>query len=422
MSLGWAGREEVTVRAQPRPARERPFVVRSRRGFRDREFKTLAEAVRQVRSHDVVEIHGNGPFTSPPVLLGSKPLTIRAGPGFRPVIEFEHQPGKGTFVYLASSAALVLEGLDLRIAGIPKWELGNPGHIVARVNGAPFHVAHCRIIVKGVGDGLQAVDSPECVLRHSEVIRNKNSAHALLSFGNIPNSGRIDISNSLLAGGHWGLMLNRKSLEARDLSVRLHGNTLSSRVPLFLRHGQRELPAEDGKAPPISLESTANVIESSEGFFRFDLAAYKADETVVSAAQAEALLPRLVRWQMRDNLLPEGVPLLRCVQAMHTPLPGWRERKTLAEWDQFWGLPPNQSLQGRPVFSDENLAIRHVLKPEELTAADFKLQPASPGHGLGPGRKDLGAPVDEVGPGPAYERWKKTPDYREWLKKTGQIQ
>lgn len=97
---------------------------------------------------------------------------------------------------------------------------------------------------------MQAVDSPECVLRHSEVIRNKNSAHALLSFGNIPNSGRIDISNSLLAGGHWGLMLNRKSLEARDLSVRLHGNTLSSRVPLFLRHGQRELPAEDGKAPP----------------------------------------------------------------------------------------------------------------------------------------------------------------------------
>ena len=61
------------------------------------------------------------------------------------------------------------------------------------------------------------------------------------------------------------------------------------------------------------------------------------------------------------------------------------------------------------------------MKPEDVTAADFKLRPDSPGRGLGPGRKDLGAPVDEVGPGPAYERWQKTPDYQEWLKKTGQV-
>jgi hypothetical protein len=29
--------------------------------------------------------------------------------------------------------------------------------------------------------------------------------------------------------------------------------------------------------------------------------------------------------------------------------------------------------------------------------------------------------VDLVGPGEAYERWKKTPDYQEWLKETGQL-
>ena len=35
--------------------------------------------------------------------------------------------------------------------------------------------------------------------------------------------------------------------------------------------------------------------------------------------------------------------------------------------------------------------------------------------------KDLGADVDLVGPGPAYERWKKTPEYQQWLKDTGQV-
>ena len=29
--------------------------------------------------------------------------------------------------------------------------------------------------------------------------------------------------------------------------------------------------------------------------------------------------------------------------------------------------------------------------------------------------------MDLVGPGPAYERWKKTPEYQQWLKDTGQL-
>ena len=35
--------------------------------------------------------------------------------------------------------------------------------------------------------------------------------------------------------------------------------------------------------------------------------------------------------------------------------------------------------------------------------------------------KNVGADVDLVGPGPAYERWKKTPEYQQWLKDSGQV-
>jgi hypothetical protein len=62
-----------------------------------------------------------------------------------------------------------------------------------------------------------------------------------------------------------------------------------------------------------------------------------------------------------------------------------------------------------------------VLVPEKIIPNDFRLRPDSAGYRAGPDGKDLGADVDLVGPGEAYERWKKTPEYQEWLKETGQM-
>ena len=42
------------------------------------------------------------------------------------------------------------------------------------------------------------------------------------------------------------------------------------------------------------------------------------------------------------------------------------------------------------------------------------------GYRAGPDGKDLGPDIDLVGPGEAYERWKKTPEYQKWLEETGQ--
>jgi hypothetical protein len=47
---------------------------------------------------------------------------------------------------------------------------------------------------------------------------------------------------------------------------------------------------------------------------------------------------------------------------------------------------------------------------------DLRLAADSKGHGAGEGGRDLGADLDLVGPGAAYERWKTTPDYQQWLK------
>src|SRR4029453_19487520 len=95
-----------------------------------------------------------------------------------------------------------------------------------------------------------------------------------------------------------------------------------------------------------------------------------------------------------------------------------RPRTTLAEWDQFWGQSNTGSIQGEARFQG-GAAVHSA--PYSLVPDDFRLRADSAGYRAGPDGKDLGPDIDLVGPGQAYERWKTTPDYQDWLKETGQL-
>jgi hypothetical protein len=62
-----------------------------------------------------------------------------------------------------------------------------------------------------------------------------------------------------------------------------------------------------------------------------------------------------------------------------------------------------------------------VSDAEQLRRGVVRLDPGMLGHGAGPGGTDLGADVVLVGPGEPYQGWTKTPDYREWRKKTNAL-
>ena len=87
--------------------------------------------------------------------------------------------------------------------------------------------------------------------------------------------------------------------------------------------------------------------------------------------------------------------------------------KSLEEWKQFWGA------RRRPIrwkaasdFKAATFSPGLAADLDQLTPEDFRLRPDSAGYRAGKDGKDLGADVDLVGPGPAYERWKKTPEYQ----------
>jgi hypothetical protein len=72
-------------------------------------------------------------------------------------------------------------------------------------------------------------------------------------------------------------------------------------------------------------------------------------------------------------------------------------------------------------FQGGDLKARATQDTNNLTPYDFRLRPDSAGYQGGPEGEDVGANVDLVGPGEAYERWKATPDYAQWREETARL-
>jgi hypothetical protein len=135
----------------------------------------------------------------------------------------------------------------------------------------------------------------------------------------------------------------------------------------------------------------------------------------------------LVDWRENRNLsfTSDDGDLLRLVASTSpgqpTHLAPTVPIKTLGDWNRFWALQETDSQLGQAKFQGGDLLGKAGLTPHLLTPEDFRLRPDSLGYRAGKDGKDLGADVDLVGPGAAYERWKKTPEYQQWLKDSGQL-
>jgi hypothetical protein len=142
---------------------------------------------------------------------------------------------------------------------------------------------------------------------------------------------------------------------------------------------------------------------------------------LLDVTQAEAQLRQIFAWQDDRNLYPQRRLLygLLGMSADAKPLETTRERD-LAGWQEFWESPDAETLSGHVRYQGGDLLSKLRASPEKLTPDDFRLRPDSAGYRAGQDGKDLGAEIDLVGPGAAYERWKKMPEYQQWLEETGQ--
>src|SRR5262249_29072462 len=129
----------------------RPFVVLSD-GKPARAFATLADAVTAAASGDAIEVRGDGPFVLPPLDLGDKPLTLRAGSDRRPVFALAPEGVEAHRPILTTRAALVLEGLEFR-----RDEGGKPAPHSRRFiysQRGPVALTNCRVVLRSRPKGM----------------------------------------------------------------------------------------------------------------------------------------------------------------------------------------------------------------------------------------------------------------------------
>jgi hypothetical protein len=124
-----------------------------------------------------------------------------------------------------------------------------------------------------------------------------------------------------------------------------------------------------------------------------------------------------------NNLYRAGVSILQFQEDSGAEPPRFTipSDDHLESWQEFLGHPEPGSIVGIIRYSGGDLRKRAALDPKELTPGDFRLRPDSAGYRAGPDGKDLGADVDLVGPGEAYQRWKETPDYQQWREETRKL-
>jgi hypothetical protein len=267
------------------------------------------------------------------------------------------------------------------------------------------------MLFSGDAVAVHAVQAADVTLRNCEILKRAGGYPG--AGWTMPAKGKMTIANSVLSE-YLTLQAAPTQATLREVEIMLEHNTIrGTNTALEVRLWNPNLLVDHDEV--IRIRAIGNVFDGAQG----DLAINQwADGTLDALAKRTGLpYSRLVGWSGRDNLHQAKV----WYADRFKQLPGFPATKSLDEWNSFWKIGNTDSQIGRPKYATGDIAGRLQTDWEKMTAQDFRLAEDSPGFRASKDGKDLGADIDLVGPGAAYERWRKTPAYQQWLKDSGQV-
>jgi hypothetical protein len=392
----------------------------------DRAFPTLAEAVQATADGDTIEIRGDGPFVSATGLpaIRDRRLTIRAGAGARPVIRFQPQkPADSPDGFLFTFAPLVLEGIEFQARlWSPTLQRTMFGFIGADSKDGGFRVANCRFHLSDLRDsgpllGLHFWRTAG-VVQNCEFISEGRCHSVHTSNEQGMEDRRFVMGNCVVYTGHasgTGLAVVQSRLDNR-LDIRLSRNTFTGKRACLLGWAGGVAKRPLTPTAPFRFDAAENVFATDTLFAAPAMIPPEERNRILTQADARDAFRQMLECEERRNVYDTTTNFYE--------LPGksmlFRFGTSLEDWAGLWGRPGTTSKQGLVLFNGGE-RIRRAPNAEAVELDGFRLKDQSAGKGAGEGGRDPGADVDLVGPGAAYEKWKKTPAYQQWLKDSGQL-
>lgn len=206
----------------------RPFVVVDSQGNRRRDHQFANEALVALRSDEVLEVHGNGPFKVGQMTFQDTTLQIRAGEGFRPRfvagfdISLEHRNGSigAVLWFVLNNVTLSVQGCDF---------LGAPADQFCQFVGTGSHWSFndCRLIQPWtrVGSVLR-FEGEQLSIRRSLVSHIAESG----VFANVAGVPQIELADCVMLGR--GTVLNVDG--GRSQKIDLKRNVFHRVVPITI--------------------------------------------------------------------------------------------------------------------------------------------------------------------------------------------
>jgi hypothetical protein len=304
---------------------------------------TLAEAIEQAVDGATIEIHGDGPFRSPPLSVGAKRLTLRAADGSRPMIIMDSPGQPSERPWLQTDADLTLEGLDIR------W-MTDPGG-----GGRNEEVLLGRSVVAATGGRLQ--------LKHCRIVAGRMNCC-------VGSTGDVRLTNCHLAAENGvGLFWRPRagaSCEIVDSAIdawlaltSMTSAAIASPTPAKLLLTRNTFRSARGlqfvlEPPPrqrLQVEATANLFAVDHLTVMVPLRRPRRPEATWTTEQAQGQLRTcLAGWQGRDNVYRRGLEFIGYAPTPR-PVPLSVGISELSRWAEVWEGPPEASILGTPRFA-----------------------------------------------------------------------
>jgi hypothetical protein len=338
-------------------------------------YRQLAEAVAAAGDGDVIEVHGDGPFPTPPLRTGGKRLTICAGPRSRPVFLAEVPGQLQSGPLLRADADLRLDGLDIRWGievrpGISEADLLSRCVIVSTQG--RLTLAHCRVATGQVNAPVGA-SGQEVILKDCHFV----AENGVGVFWRARPAGRLSVEGCQFET-HSALTILTAAETPRPAAATalLTGNTFVSEKGLQLLGDSR---------PRHALKFTArqNVFDHEQFVQLLGFGKPGAP----GPAEMKDLLRSFVQWSEGSNLYRRSCRYLVGSTAQRPKVIYSADVEGLAGWLKLWDLPPNQSVAGVLRYHE-----RTGTSPTEPLRLDGVEDPS------GPVPQGVGADADRLGP------------------------